>query len=67
MKYLKKNLKSDDLEDMVLRMELTCSETENILDMKIIETSTTGYTLLPGMFKISGFNWIFKSSLPIEV
>ena len=42
-----KNLEYIDLEDMVFRMELPCSEIEKTLDVKYIPTSSTGYTLPP--------------------
>ena len=52
---------------MVFRMELTYNEIENILDMKYIDASTTGRTLEPGVFEVSDFNLMIKSSLPDEV
>ena len=52
---------------MVFRMELTYNEIENILDMKYIDASTTGHTLEPGIFEVSDFNMMIKSSLPDEV
>ena len=45
-----KSIEYNDLEDMVLRMELTYSETENIVDMNNIDASTTRYTLEPRIY-----------------
>ena len=46
---------------MVFRMELTYSEIENILDIKHIDPSPTGYTLKPSIFEISYNNSMLKS------
>ena len=45
---------------MLFRTELTYNEVENILDMKNIDTSTTGYTFAVGLNEISYIN--LKSS-----
>ena len=42
-----------DLEDMVYRMELSYDEIVDILDVKYIAGSTTGYTLPPSIYKIT--------------
>ena len=52
---------------MVFRMELIYSEIEKILDVKLFETSTVGYTLPPGKHEIIDFNLMLKSSFPDEV
>ena len=52
---------------MVFRMELTYSEVEKILHMKKIPTSSSGYTLPPGVFESSHFNLMLKSSLPDDM
>ena len=43
-----KNVEYNDLEDMVLRMRLTYTEIEKILDVKYFPTSCVGFTLPPG-------------------
>ena len=48
-------------------MELTYVEIVNILDVKYIAGSTTGYTLPPGIYEITGINMMLKSLLPNEV
>ena len=66
---MKEELKKEhnDLEDMVFRMELTYGETEEILDTKYTATSSTGYTLPPGIFEIAFFDLMLKSFFPDEV
>ena len=48
-------------------MELTCREIENILDMKYIDASTTGYTIPPGVYEFKDNNLMSKSLLPDDV
>ena len=52
---------------MVHRMELTYSEIEYKLDTNYNATSSTGYTLMPGIFEISDLNLMLKSLLPDDV
>ena len=40
---------------MVYRMELTYHEIVDLLDVKLITESTTGYSLEPGIYKIFDF------------
>ena len=65
MNYLKKlkNAEDNDLEDMVNRMELTCDEIVDLLDIKYIATSSTGYTVPPGNHEIGEINLMLKSLL----
>ena len=51
---------------MVFRMRLTYTERENILDVKYIPTSSIGYTLRPGIYKISDVNLMIKSLFPMK-
>ena len=51
-----KNLKFNDLEDMVFRMKLTFDESVDILDTKNFPSKRRGCTLSPGMFEISDTN-----------
>ena len=52
---------------MVLRMELSYSEIENIQDTSYIATSSFGYTLEKGIYEISDLNLMLKALLPDEV
>ena len=52
---------------MVFRMELLYGEIENIIDMKYIDASSTGYTFPPGIYEITDINLMLKSLLPDEV
>ena len=52
---------------MVLRVELTYSEIANLLDVKYNSTSSTGYTLPPGISENSYIYSLLKSALPNEV
>ena len=44
------------LEDMVYRLQLTYNENVDNLDFKYIPTSTKGYTLVPGVYKLTDIN-----------
>ena len=44
-----RNLKYNDLKDLVYRMQLTYDEIINVLDLKNIPTKRTGYSLNPGI------------------
>ena len=52
---------------MVYRMELTYDEIVEILDVKNIARSTTGYTMPPGVYEIADINSMMKSLLPNKV
>ena len=45
-----RNVKYNDLEDLVYRMPLTYDEIMDILDLKYIPTKRTGYSLNPGIY-----------------
>ena len=62
-----KRAKYEDLEDMVYRMELPFDDFVDILDKIYSAESTIGYTLPPGIYKISEFSWKLMSSLPRDV
>ena len=59
-----KKLKYNALEALLYRYQLTYNEKIDILDPKYIPTTTLGYTLLPGMYKIIEINFVLKSLLP---
>ena len=48
-------------------MELSYNEVLDILDVKYTATSTTGYTLPPGLYEISVNNLMLKCLLPNDV
>ena len=52
---------------MLYRFQLTRDEIINIINLKYIPTSTTGYTLPVGIYEIFDINFQLKSLLPNEV
>ena len=59
-----KNVKYNDLEDLVHRMKPTHDEIIDILDFKYIPTKRTGYSLNPGIYEIVDLNNSLKYILP---
>ena len=62
-----KNVKYNDLEDLVYRIRLSYDEIMNILDLKYIPTKRTGYSLNPGIYEVVDLNNTFKNILPDNV
>ena len=62
-----KNVKYNDLEDLVYRMQLTYNEVIDILDLKYNLTKTTGYSLNPGIYEVVDLNNSLKCILPDNV
>ena len=62
-----KNVKYNDLEDLVYRMRLSYDEIMNILDLKYIPTKRTGYSLNPGIYDVNDLNNTLKHILPDNV
>ena len=62
-----KNVKYNDLEDLVYRMQLTYDEIIDILDLKYISTKRTGYSLNPGIYEVIDLNNTLKNILPDNV
>ena len=62
-----KNVKYNDLEDLVYRMRLSYDEIMNILDLKYIPTKRTGYSLNPGIYEVVDLNNTLKHTLPDNV
>ena len=62
-----KNVKYNDLEDLVYRMQLTYNEIIDILDLKCIPTKRTGYSLNPGISEVVDLNNTLKDILPDNV
>ena len=62
-----KNVKYNDLEDLVYRMRLSYYEIMDILDLKYIPTKRTGYSLNPGIYEGVDLNNTLKHILPDKV
>ena len=62
-----KNVRYNDLEDLVYRMRLSYDEIMDILDLKYIPTKRTGYSLNPGIYEIVDLNNTLKHILPDNV
>ena len=62
-----RNVKYNDLEDLVYRMRLSYDEIINILDLKYIPTKRTGYSLNPGIYEVIDLNNTSKYILSDEV
>ena len=58
-----RNAEYSEVEDMVFRMGITYSDTENILDFKYIATTPFGYTLAPSLCQNSDINSMLNSLL----
>ena len=62
-----KNVKYNDLADLVYRMQLTYDEIIDVLDLKYISTKRIGYSLNPGIYEIVDLNNTLKHILPDNV
>ena len=62
-----KNLKYNDLEDLVYRMQLTYDEIINILDLKYISTKRMGFSIEPNIYNVVDLNKTLKNILPNNV
>ena len=62
-----KNVKYNDLKDLVYRMRLSYDEIMNILNLKYIPTKRTGYSLNPGIYEVIDLNNTLKYILPDNV
>ena len=62
-----KNVKYNDLADLVYRMQLTYDEIIDVLDLKYISTKRIGYSLNPGIYEIVDLNNTLKLILPDNV
>ena len=59
-----KNIKYNDLEDLVYRMRSSYDEIMDILDLKYIPTKRTGYSLDPGIYEVVDLYNTLKYILP---
>ena len=62
-----KNVKYNDLADLVYRMQLTYDEIIDVLDLKYISTKRIGYSLDPGIYEVFDLNNTLKHILPDNV
>ena len=62
-----KNVKYNDLEDLVYRFKLTYDEIMDILDLKYIPTKRTGYSIEPNIYNVIDLNNTLKNILPDNV
>ena len=62
-----KNVKYNDLEDLVYRFKLTYDEIMDILDLKYIPTKRTGYSIEPNIYNVVDLNKTLKNILPTNV
>ena len=62
-----KNVKYNDLEDLVYRMQLTYNEIINILDLNYISTKRTGYSIEPNIYDIVDLNKTLKNISPNNI
>ena len=69
MRYLnnQKNVKYNDLKDLLYRMRLSYDEILDILDLNSIPTKRTGYSLNPGIYEVIDLNNTLKYFLPDNV
>ena len=61
------NAKKNDFKDTVCRSELTNDQILFVLFIFHVGESTTGYTLSPGTFYTSDFNFMIETLLPSEM
>ena len=62
-----KNVKYNDLEDLVYSMQLTYDEIIDILDLKYISTKRIGFSLNPGIYEVIDLNNTLKYISPDNV
>ena len=62
-----RNVKYNDLRDLIYRMQLTYNEIIDILDLEYIPTKRIGYSLNPGIFEVVDLNNTLKYILPDNV
>ena len=62
-----KNVKYNDLKDLVYRMRLSYDQIIDILDLKYIPTKRTGYSLDPGIYEVIDLNNTLIYILPDNV
>ena len=59
-----KNVKFNDLEDLVYRLQLTYDEYLDILDLKYFPTKRSSYSLYPSIYEVIDSNFTLKYNSP---
>ena len=62
-----RNVKYNDLRDLIYRMQLTYIEIIDIIDLEYIPTKRTGYSLNQGIYEVIDLNNTLKHFLPDNV
>ena len=62
-----RNVKYNDLRDLIYRLQLTYNEIIDILDLEYILTKKIGYSLNPGNYEVNDLNNTLKYILPDNV
>ena len=62
-----KNVKYNELRDLIYRMQLTYNEIIDILDLEYIPTKRLGYSIEPNIYNVVDLNNILKKILPDNV
>ena len=62
-----KNVKYNDLKDLVYRMQLTYNEIIDILDLEYVSTQRNGFSLNPGIYEVIDLNNTLKYILPDNI
>ena len=62
-----RNVKYNELKDLVYRMQLTYNEIIDILDLEYIPTKGIGYSLNPGIYEVVDLNKTLEHILPDKV
>ena len=62
-----KNVKYNDLKDLVYRMQLTYNENIDILDLEYVSTKRIGFSLNPGIYEVIDLNNTLKYILPYNI
>ena len=62
-----KNVRYNDLKDLVYGMRLSYDEIIDILNLKYIPTKRTGFSLSPGIYEVVDINNSLKYILPDNV
>ena len=62
-----RNVKYNDLRDLIYRMQLTFNESIDILDLEYVPTKRIGFSLNPGNYEVDDLNITLKYILPDKV
>ena len=62
-----RNVKYNDLRDLIYRMQLTYNEIIDILDLEYIPTKRVGYSIEPNIYNVVDLNKTLKNILPNNI